>query len=73
VVRQRNGLSRAMVESPSVNVFRNHRDVAFRDSGHGGDGLGLDLGILELFPNRDTVILWKCSPRLGEMDALVRK
>ena len=31
------------------------RDVV---SGHGGDGLGLDLGILEVFPNlNDCVIL----------------
>ena len=35
-----------MVESPSLEVFKNHVDVALRDvvSGHGGDGLvvGLD-------------------------------
>ena len=34
-------------------VFQNHGDVALRDviSGHGGGGLGLDLGNLEGFSN----------------------
>ena len=32
-------------ESPSVEAFQSHGDVALRDvgSGHGGGGLGLDL------------------------------
>ena len=40
-----------MVESPSLEVFKNHGDVALRDtaSGHGARGLGLDLVILEIF------------------------
>jgi len=44
----------------SGEVVRNHGEVALRNmiSGHGGDGLGLDLGILELFSNlNDSVIL----------------
>ena len=34
-------------------MFKNGGDVALRDmvSGHGGDGLGLGLGILEVFSN----------------------
>ena len=33
-----------VVESPSLEVFKNHTDVALRDavSGHGGVGVGLD-------------------------------
>ena len=41
-----------MVESPSLEAFKKHGDVALRDmvSGHGGDGLvvGLD-GLRGLF------------------------
>lgn len=55
LVGQWDRLSRGMVESPSVDVFRNHADVALRDSGPDGDELGL--GILELFSNHDSVIL----------------
>ena len=41
------------MESPSLEVFKNHRDVALRDvvSGHGGGGLGLDSMILVIFTN----------------------
>ena len=44
-------LPREVVGSPPW--FQNHGDVAPRDvgSGHGGDGLGLDLRILEVFSN----------------------
>ena len=39
-------LPREVVKAPSMEVLREHRDVALRDavSGHGGDGLtvGLD-------------------------------
>ena len=46
--------------SPFVEVFKNCGDVALRDvgSGHGGDGLGLDLGILTVFSSlNDSIIL----------------
>ena len=53
VVMQRNRLPRDVVESLSLEVSRNRVDVALRDmvSGHGGDGLRLDLVILEFFFN----------------------
>ena len=37
-----------MVESPSLEAFKKHGDVALRDmvSGHGGDGLVVGLGFL---------------------------
>ena len=40
-----------VVESLSLEKFKNHGDVALRDvvSGHGGGQLGLDLVILEVF------------------------
>ena len=39
------------MESLSLEVTKNHGDVALRDvvSGHGGGGLGLDSLILEVF------------------------
>ena len=48
-----------MGESLSLEVSKNHRDVALRDmvSGHGGDGLGLGLGIIELFPSLDNSMI----------------
>ena len=46
VVRHSNALTRKVVESPCLKVFKKHVDVALRDkvSGHGGDELtvGLD-------------------------------
>ena len=53
-------LPRVVVESLSLEVFKNNGDVALRDvgSGYGGGGLGLGLGILVLFSNfKDSVIL----------------
>jgi len=54
-------LPREVVESPSQRVFKNHGDVAQRDvgSGHNGDGLGLDLRILEVFSSlNDSMNNW---------------
>jgi len=43
------------VKSPSLQVFQNRGDVVLWDmvSGSNRDGLGLDLGILEVFSNLD--------------------
>ena len=47
------------MESPNLEVFRNRGDAALRDvvSGHGEDGLGLDLVILVFSNLFDSVIL----------------
>jgi len=46
-------LPRKVMESPSLKVFKKCGDMALRNmvSGHGGDGLSLDLVILEVFSN----------------------
>ena len=46
-------LPREVVWSPSLEVFKNHGDVALGDVGSGPDGgeLQLGLGILEVFRN----------------------
>lgn len=51
-VRHWHRLPREVMESP-CSQFKNHGDVALQDmvSGHGGDGLELGLGVLELFSN----------------------
>ena len=56
-----------VVESLSLEKFKNHGDVALRDvvSGHGGGGLGLDLGILEVFSNfNDSLILFQGGEKM---------
>lgn len=37
--------------SPSLEVPKNSGDAALRDSGHGGGGLELNVGNLEVFSN----------------------
>ena len=62
-----------MAESLSLEVFKNHGDVALRDvvSGHGGDGLGLDWMILEVFSNvNDFIILCFTHKLLEYLTAL---
>ena len=53
-------LPRVVTESLSLEVFRNHADVALRDmvSGHGGGGLVIGLDDLRDLSNRnDSVII----------------
>jgi len=53
VIMHSHRLPKEVEETPSLEVFKNHGDVALRDvvSGHGGMGWGWDLGVLELIPN----------------------
>jgi len=53
-------LPKEVVESPLLEGLKNSGNVALRDvvRGHGGDELGLDLVILDLFSNlNDAMIL----------------
>ena len=60
------------MESPSLEVFENHRDVALSDmvSGHGGDGSTVDQMISVVFPSlNDSMILSQpanCGDRRGK-------
>jgi len=45
--------AQGVVQSLPLEVFQDHGDVTLRDtvSRHGGDGMELDLGILQVFSN----------------------
>lgn len=47
-------MPRDVVGSPSLEVVRNCVDMV---SGHGGGGLGLDLGLLEVFSNLSVTMI----------------
>jgi len=58
-VLQGHGLPRDVVQSPHLEAFQNHVDVALRDvvGGHGEMGCCLDVSILEVFSNlNDSVV-----------------
>ena len=53
-------LLREMVESPSLEAFKNHIDVALRDmvSGHDGDGLMVGIDDFVVFSNLDNFMIF---------------
>jgi len=57
-----NGLQRDVVESASMEVFRNRGDVTPGDvvGGHGGGGLTVELVVLELFSNLNDSAIYFC-------------
>lgn len=58
-------LPREVVGSPSLEVFKNHGDVALRDTWSVGivGQTGVALGILEIFSNlNNSMILCLCMP-----------
>ena len=58
-LRHWHGLLREVGDSPSLEGFKEHGDVALRDtaSGHGEGRLWLDLGISEVFSNLNDCII----------------
>ena len=70
-------LSREMVGSPSLEVFKNCGDVALRYvvSGHGGDELGLDWMTLKVSSDlNDSVVLFRVmvGQVLDDLEGLFR-
>ena len=69
-------LPREMGESLSLEVLKNHGDVARRDvvSGHGGEEQGLDWVSLLIFSNRNDSVIsfqWKKKKKSNSIKKLV--
>lgn len=72
MVTHRPRLLREVVGSTSLGVFKECGDVAQRDvvNGHGGNGLGLDMGILVVLSNLNSIILSFCKLQLSTVSCI---